>query len=58
VLAIAATLLVLEISVHPPGTLLQQVLHAWPGYLAYVVSFLTIGATWLKEIARLLFRRS
>jgi Endosomal/lysosomal potassium channel TMEM175 len=31
VLAIAATLLVLEIAVHPPGTLLQQVLHAWPG---------------------------
>jgi uncharacterized membrane protein len=51
VLAIAATLLVLEIAVHPPGTLLQQVLHAWPGYLAYVVSFLTIGATWLAHTA-------
>jgi uncharacterized membrane protein len=23
------------------------VLHAWPGYLAYVVSFLTIGGAWL-----------
>lgn len=51
VLAIAATLLVLEIAVHPPGRLLQQVLHAWPGYLAYVVSFLTIGATWLAHTA-------
>ena len=47
VFAIAATLLVLDIAVHPPGTPLQQVLHAWPDYLAYVVSFLTIGAAWL-----------
>jgi uncharacterized membrane protein len=51
VLAIAATLLVLEIAISPPGTFLQQVLHAWPGYLAYVVSFLTIGATWLAHTA-------
>ena len=47
VFGIAATLLVLDIAVHPPGTPLQQVLHAWPDYLAYVVSFLTIGAAWL-----------
>jgi uncharacterized membrane protein len=47
VFSIAATLLVLDIAVHPPGTPLQQVLHAWPAYLAYVVSFLTIGAAWL-----------
>ena len=51
VLAIAATLLVLDLVVHPPGTLLQQVLHIWPGYLAYAVSFLTIGATWLVHTA-------
>ena len=51
VLAIAATLLVLDIVVQPPGTLLQQVLRAWPGYLAYVVSFLTIGGTWLVHTA-------
>jgi TMEM175 potassium channel family protein len=44
VFAIAATLLVLDIAVHPPGTPLQQVLRAWPSYLAYLVSFLTIGA--------------
>jgi TMEM175 potassium channel family protein len=43
VFSIAATLLVLDIAVHPPGTPLQQVLHAWPAYLAYVVSFLTIA---------------
>jgi uncharacterized membrane protein len=27
------------------------VLHAWPGYLAYVVSFLTIGGAWLLHTA-------
>jgi len=47
VFAIAITLLVLELAVRPPGTPLEQVLHAWPSYLAYVVSFLTIGAAWL-----------
>jgi TMEM175 potassium channel family protein len=47
----AATLLVLDLAVHPPGTPLQQVLHAWPGYLAYVVSFLTIGGSWLLHTA-------
>ncbi len=47
VLSIAATLLVLDIAIHPPGTALEQVLAAWPFYLAYVVSFLTIGAAWL-----------
>jgi Endosomal/lysosomal potassium channel TMEM175 len=39
VFGFAATLLVLDLALHPPGTPLQQVLHAWPGYLAYVVSF-------------------
>ena len=50
VLAIAATLLVLDIAVRTPATL-QQVLDAWPSYLAYVVSFLTIGGTWLAHTA-------
>ena len=49
--SIAATLLVLDLAVHPPGTPLQQVLHAWPGYVAYVVSFLTIGGAWLLHTA-------
>ena len=49
--SIAATLLVLDLAAHPPGTPLQQVLHAWTGYLAYVVSFLTIGAAWLVHTA-------
>ena len=51
VFAIAATLLVLDIAVHPPGSPLEQVLHAWPAYVAYVVSFLTIGAAWLAHTA-------
>jgi uncharacterized membrane protein len=51
VFSIAATLLVLDIAVHPPGTPLEQVLHAWPAYLAYAVSFLTIGAAWMAHTA-------
>jgi uncharacterized membrane protein len=47
VFSIAATLLVFDIAVHPPGTPLQQVLNAWPAYAGYVVSFLTIGGAWL-----------
>jgi uncharacterized membrane protein len=47
VFSIAATLLVLDIALHPPGSPLEQVLHAWPAYLGYVISFMTIGAAWL-----------
>jgi uncharacterized membrane protein len=54
VFAIAATLLVLDVAVHPPRSPLKQVLDAWPAYVAYVayvVSFLTIGAAWLAHTA-------
>ena len=48
VFAIAATLLVLELSLepahNPAGAAAPR---AWPGYLGYVVSFLTIGSAWL-----------
>ncbi|MGW3663020.1 TMEM175 family protein [Streptomyces sp. NPDC005141] len=47
VFSIAATLLVLDLAVHPPGSPLKQVLDGWPGYLGYLVSFLTIGGAWL-----------
>ena len=47
----AATLLVVDIAIHPPGSPLEQLLHAWPSYLGYVVSFLTIGAAWLGHTA-------
>jgi uncharacterized membrane protein len=49
VFAIAITLLVLEIAV-PVGSerdLLRAVLHEWPSYLAYLVSFSTVGAVWV-----------
>ncbi|MGH3936235.1 MAG: TMEM175 family protein [Pseudonocardiaceae bacterium] len=51
VFAIAITLLVLEIAV-PSGSeddLLDAVLDQWPSYLAYLVSFATIGAVWLEH---------
>ena len=51
VFAIATTLLVLDITLHPPGSPLKQVLQAWPYYLAYLVSFLTIGGAWLAHTA-------
>ncbi len=53
VFAIAITLLVLEISV-PAGSeedLLGAVLDQWPSYLAYFVSFATVGAIWLAHTA-------
>jgi uncharacterized membrane protein len=30
---------------------LQQALRAWPAYLAYITSFLTIGGAWLLHTA-------
>jgi uncharacterized membrane protein len=51
VFAIAITLLVLEIGV-PEGSkdeLLGALVDQWPAYLAYLVSFATIGAIWLKH---------
>jgi uncharacterized membrane protein len=52
VFAIAITLLVLEIKVPPPDTALgAALLQLWPSYLAYVVSFLVIGAIWINHHA-------
>jgi len=45
VFAIAATLLILEISVDSPS----QLTHIWPAYRAYVTSFLTIGIIWINH---------
>jgi uncharacterized membrane protein len=49
VFGFAATLLVVDLALRPPGSPLQQVLHAWPSYLAYITSFLTIGGAWLAH---------
>jgi TMEM175 potassium channel family protein len=49
VFAIAITLLVLDLKVSGEGSLLHQLLAAWPHYFAYVVSFLTIGIMWMNH---------
>ena len=51
VFAIAITLLVLEIEVPADAEqdLLRAVAEQWPSYLAYLVSFSTIGAIWLRH---------
>lgn len=53
VFAIAITLLVLEISLPKDAgnDLLEAFLDEWPSYLAYLVSFATIGVTWLRHTA-------
>jgi uncharacterized membrane protein len=53
IFAIAITLLVLEITV--PAVkgehLLGELFREWPVYLAYFVSFMTIGAVWMEHSA-------
>jgi TMEM175 potassium channel family protein len=59
VFAIAATLLVLDVTVELPahGHLAHELWQIWPSYVGYAVSFLTIGIMWvnhhfvLKQIA-------
>ena len=52
VLAIAITLLVIEIrppEVHEGERLAHALWAQWPSYVAYLVSFLTIGVIWLNH---------
>jgi uncharacterized membrane protein len=52
VFAIAATLLILNVDSavgEVSGELGERLLDAWPSYLAYVVSFLTIGIIWVNH---------
>jgi uncharacterized membrane protein len=52
VMAIAITLLILEISVphvEPGESLGAALADQWPSYAAYVVSFLTIGIMWVNH---------
>jgi uncharacterized membrane protein len=49
VFAIAATLLILDVRPHGSGGLGEQLLHAWPYYAAYAISFLTIGIIWCNH---------
>jgi uncharacterized membrane protein len=48
VFAIAATLLILDVSAHGPD-LGHDLLHIWPSYVAYAASFLTIGVMWVNH---------
>jgi len=51
VLAIAVTILVLELRLPPHGDqhLFRAILHEWPSYFAYAASFVTIGVVWLQH---------
>jgi uncharacterized membrane protein len=52
VFAIAITLLILAVGIDQAlaqGNLKHQLLHLWPAYIAYAVSFLTIGIMWVNH---------
>ncbi|HXY44882.1 MAG TPA: TMEM175 family protein [Acidimicrobiales bacterium] len=53
VFAVAITLLALDLSVAGPGhgSLAHQLGHHWPQFVAYLVSFLTIGIIWVNHHA-------
>src|SRR5205814_3861050 len=51
VFAIAATLLILEIRLPEHGGLTHELLHLWPSYGAYAISFITIGIMWVNHHA-------
>jgi TMEM175 potassium channel family protein len=49
VLAIAATLLILDVHRTADSDVASSLVHAWPSYLAYAISFLTIGIIWVNH---------
>lgn len=51
VIAIAITLLVLDIGVPEPGSgsLGSELLHQWPSYAAFAISFITIEIVWVNH---------
>jgi uncharacterized membrane protein len=50
VFAVAITVLIFNLlPIARPGISARELLHAWPQYAAYVVSFLTIGIVWLNH---------
>lgn len=54
VFAIAITLLVLDLEVPNPseGSLGGQLARQWPSYLAYALTFLTVGIIWINHHAQ------
>lgn len=56
VIAVAITLLVIDLHVpdpSTPGSLAHKLGEQWPSYVAYIVSFLTIGIIWINHHALL-----
>jgi TMEM175 potassium channel family protein len=55
VFAVAITLLALDLVVAGPGhgSLLEQLGERWPSFLAYLISFFTIGVIWVNHHALL-----
>ena len=53
VFAVAITLLALDLSVAGPGhgSLVNQLSQHWPQFVAYLISFLTIGIIWVNHHA-------
>jgi uncharacterized membrane protein len=52
VFAIAITLLILAVGIEQSiakGSVEHQLLHLWPAYIAYGISFLTIGIMWVNH---------
>lgn len=52
VFAIAITLLILAVGVdqaRASGSLRHQLVHLWPAYIAYIVSFITVGIMWINH---------
>src|SRR6476619_6116823 len=52
VFAIAITLLILAVGIEQSlsgGRMRHQLLHIWPAYIAYGVSFLTVGIMWVNH---------
>ena len=52
VFAIAITLLILAVGIdqaRASGSLSHQLIHLWPAYIAYLVSFVTVGIMWINH---------
>ena len=52
VFAIAITLLILAVGIEQSfarGSVEHQLVHLWPAYIAYAVSFLTVGIMWVNH---------
>src|SRR4051812_2579271 len=49
VLAIAITLLILDVRLEGDGSVGDELRHTWPHYVAYVTSFLTIAVMWANH---------